>query len=348
VSLRLCIAAAALALASPAYAQTPDQIKQARQMAQDALTAYQASEFDKAQSLFSQARAIYPSAQVIRMLGYSELALEHWVKAAEALEASLDAKVSPLSKDDKKEVQDQLNKALAHIGTLNVTSKVAGAQLTVDDGEALALPLDKPLRLREGAHKLTVTAHDRLDATADINIEPGKLLEQALDPQEKPKPKPPPPPPPPPPPKPQRKALFPHQREIGLGAAGLGAGFGVAALVTIIEAAHWRSMANADVAKHNMVFGTNCTMGPADECAFDIQVTNREADTANQLRNAAVGLGVTAGVLGAAGLTFFFLTPKKQAPPTDSAPAAPPPPPAAWLSVRCRTAGAGVLCSGAF
>jgi tetratricopeptide (TPR) repeat protein len=347
--LRSAIAAAALALAVPAYAQTPDQIKQARQMAVDGLTAYQASEFDKAQTLFSQARALYPSAQVIRMLGYSELALEHWVKAADALEASLDAKVSPLSKDDKKDVQENLNKALSHIGTLSVTSKVAGAQLTVDDGEPINLPLDKPIRLGEGTHKLTVSAQGKLDATADVKIEPGKLAEEALDPQEKPKPKPPPPPPPPPPPKPQRKEIIPHQREVALGAVGLGAGFGVAALVTIIEAAHWRSIANADVNQHLGIYGDRCAMGPQNLCAFDIEVTNRESDLANQLRNAAVGLGVTAGVLGAAGLTFFFLAPKKKPPPpADSAPAPAPPPPAAWITVKCGAAGTGVLCKGAF
>jgi tetratricopeptide (TPR) repeat protein len=339
-SLRFLLAAAALALAGPAYAQSPEDIKSARQMAKEGLAAYQASEFDKAQTLFSQARALYPSAQVIRMLGYSELALEHWVKAAETLDAALEAKQGPLDKDDRKDVQDQLNKALAHIGTLSVTSKIAGAKLAVDDGEARALPLDRPIRLPEGQHKLTVTAPGRLDATDDVKIEPGKLTEDALDPAEKPKPKPPPPPAPAPPPKPERKALVPYQREAGIGAAGVGAGFGIAALVTIVEAARWRSTADTEV--------TYLEMNPRSVNAFATQVTNDASDTANHLRNVALGLGVTAGVLGAAGVTLFFLAPKKKAPPADSAPAPAAPPPAAWLSVKCGTAGAGVLCSGAF
>ena len=337
--LRFVLAAAALALASPAYAQSPEDIKSARQMAQEGLGAYQASNFDKAQELFSRARALYPSAQVIRMLGYSELGLEHWVAAADTLEAALDAKVSPLSKDDRKDVQEQLNKALSHIGTLSVSSRVAGAKLSVDDGDARALPLDKPIRIAEGTHKLLVTAPGRLDATSDVKIEPGKLAEVALDPAEKPKPTPPAPPPAPPPPKPQRKAL-PYQREVGIGAAGLGAGFGVAALVTVIEAARWRSMADTEV--------TYLEMHPQSSGSFAVQVTNYASDTANQLRNVAVGLGVTAGVLGAAGVTLFFLAPKKKAPPADSAPPPVAPPPAAWLSVKCSTAGAGVSCSGAF
>jgi tetratricopeptide (TPR) repeat protein len=343
--LRFVLAAAALALASPAYAQSPEDIKSARQMAQEGLAAYQASNFDKAQELFTRARTLYPSAQVIRMLGYSELGLEHWVAAADTLEAALDAKVSPLSKDDKKDVQDQLGKALSHIGTLSVSSKVAGAKVSVDDGDPRALPLDKPIRIAEGTHKLVVTAPGRLDASDDVKVEAGKLTESALDPAEKPKPKPPPPLPPPPPPKPQRKELVPHQREVGMGAVGVGAGFGIAALVTIIEAAQWRSVADDDVMNHGAV----CQQSSQKACAFDVARTNQESSNANQLRNVAVGLGVTAGVLGAAGVTLFVLAPKKSPPPpTDSASPPVAPPPAAWLSVKCSTAGAGLSCSGAF
>ena len=45
-------------------------------------------------------------------------------------------------------------------------------------------------------------------------------------------------------------------------------------------------------------------------CAFDITVTNHEGNLANQLRNAAAGLGVTALVLGAAGVVLFVIAPK--------------------------------------
>src|SRR5271166_4908556 len=106
-SLIAFVVAGALALASPAAAQSPSEVNLAKATAGEGLTAYNAGEFDKALGLFNQARKIYPSAQILRMIGYSELALEHWIKALEALEASLDAKVSPLGKDDRKDVQDQ-------------------------------------------------------------------------------------------------------------------------------------------------------------------------------------------------------------------------------------------------
>src|SRR5688572_33413813 len=95
------IIAAALALTGSALAQSQDEIKAARQIAGDALVAYRAGEYEKALKLFEQARAAYPSAQILRMVGYTELALEHWEKSLEALEASLKSTVGSLPESDR-------------------------------------------------------------------------------------------------------------------------------------------------------------------------------------------------------------------------------------------------------
>jgi len=333
-----------VALARPAYAQSSEEIKLARQTAGDGLTAYNAGEFDKALGLFQQAKALYPSAQILRMVGYSELALEHWLKAAEALEVALDAKISPLSKEDKKSVQEEIAKASSHLGTLTFTSRVPGALLSIDGGEARPLPLDKPVRLLEGPHKLVVTAPEHLDLTTDLKVEGGKPAEVPLEPQPKPKPRPLPPPPPPVPVKPERHELVPNQRLVGMAALGTGAAFGVAALVSIVESAHWHSQANADAALHLKYYGNQCAMGDPRVCAFDITVTNNEANLADNLRNVAAGLGVTAAVLAATGVVFVVLAPKGHPQPLDSAPAPAPP----LVSASCGASGVGLFCTGKF
>lgn len=338
-------ASGALSLASPALAQSPEEIKLARQTAGEGLQAYNANEYDKALGLFTQARAVYPSAQIIRMIGYSELALEHWDKALVALEEALEAKISPLGKDDRKEVQENIQKALSHLGTITVTSKVPGAKLAVDKGDPRALPLDKPLRLVEGPHKLTVSAPDHLDAIKEIKVEGGKPLEIALDPAVKPKPKPIALPPPPPP-KPDRKEWIPHQRLVGLGAMGVGVAAGAGALITMSQWIHWKGLAEDDAKLHEKNYGKGCAKGDYRLCQYDIEIVNRESAQADRLRNASLGLGIAAGVLAATGVVFFVAAPKAK-PASDSAPA--PAPSAPEVSLGCGLSGGlGVVCNGAF
>lgn len=345
--------AATLALAAPAHAQSPEEIKIARQTAGEAFTAYKAGEFEKALGLFDQAKALYPSAQILRMAGYSELALERWEKAALSLEAALVAQLSPLSDADKKDVDEQLAKARSHLGTVAVSSRVPDTTLKVDDGPPRPLPLDKPLRLLEGKHRFTVSAPDHVDATDELTLEGGKLVELPLDPTEKAKPPPPPPQVVAPPPPPPRKAWIPHQREVGFGVAGAGVAAGVVTLVLAIESLHLQGIVKDDVAIHQQFYGDRCAKGDPRLCAYDIQVTNAEADRADALRSASIGLGITAGVLAAAGVVLVVAAPKAEAKPAPSEPAAaPPPPPSAKRSsptLACTFAGLGGLsCAGTF
>lgn len=345
---------AALALAPPARAQSPEEIKVARQTAGEAFTAYKAGEFEKALGLFDQAKALYPSAQILRMSGYSELALERWEKAAASLEAALVAMVSPLADADKKDVEEQLAKALSHLGTVAVSSRVPDTTLTVDDGAARPLPLDKPLRLLEGKHRFTVSAPNHVDATDELKVEGGKLVELPLDPTEKAKPPPPPPPVLGPPPPPPRKAWIPHQREVGFGLVGAGVAAGVVTLVLAIESLHLQGLVKDDVASHQAFYGDRCAKGDLRLCSYDIMVTNAEADRADALRSATIGVGIGAGVLAAAGVVLVIAAPKadaKRAQEPGPGPDAPPPPPSAKSSptLACSFAGlGGVSCAGTF
>lgn len=342
---------ATLALATPARAQSPDEIKIARQMAGEGFTAYKAGEFDKALDLFGQAKALYPSAQILRMAGYSELALERWEKAAASLEAALVSTVSPLAEADKKDVEEQLAKALNHLGTVAVSSRVPDTSLKVDDGPQRPLPLDKPLRLLEGKHRFTVSAPDHVDATDELNVEGGKLVELPLDPSEKAKPPPPPPVAVAPPPPPQRKAWIPHQKTVGFALAGAGVATGVVTLVLAIESLHLQGIVKDNVALHQSFYGVGCAKGDFRLCSYDIMVTNAEADRADALRSASIGLGIGAGVLTAAGVVLVLAAPKAEAKGAPSEPAVKAALPSAKSSptLACSLAGlGGVSCAGTF
>lgn len=339
-----CAAIGVVALAGTANAQSPEEIKVARQTAGEALTAYNAGEFEKALGLFSQAKALYPSAQILRMLGYSELALEHWKKAAEALEGAMEAKISPLSKEDRKDVQDQLAKALAHLGTITIVTKTPHSTISIDGDEAKPLPLDKPVRIIEGKHKLVVKAPDHLDTTLEIKVEGGKSAEIPIEPKEKPKPPPPkavvvaPPPPPP------KTEYFKYQKPIGFAAAGAGVALGGAALATTITWLRLKGSVETEVADWSKK--DHCPASDPRACEFNKKAINLDADRADKLRNVSLGMGVAAGVLAIGGAVLIVLPIRKKQPPPQQDAA---PPTARGPEMSCGVAGAGgVVCSGAF
>jgi hypothetical protein len=336
---------AALSFAGPASAQSPEEIKIARQMAGEAFNFYKANEFEKARGLFAQARALYPSAQILRLEGYSELALEHWEKAVELIEASLATKVAPLEEGVRKDVQEQLAKGLAHFGTIILSSRVPSTEFAVDGGAWKPMP-EKPLRLLEGKHKIAVRAKDHLDVSEDVKVEGGTSVGLALDPKEKPKAAPPPPPPPPKPVPPPSKGLFPNQKMIGYGLAGGGVALGIGALATALTGMKLKSLANEDTTIHNGFYGDRCQKGDYRLCSFDVSVINHQLDQADALGNAGIGLLVGAVVLGGGGAALILTAPKAPKPrPADEHGSHPPP----SASMGCGlTGGLGFTCAGQF
>lgn len=309
LSAALALAPGAALAQDPASPHTPSpqEIAIARQTAFEGLTAYQAGEFEKALSLFQQAKAVYPSAQVLRLEGYSLLALEQWEKAADAMDAAIESQIGPLPPADRKDVEEQLAKAMVHLGLVNVSSTVPEAKLSINGGAPLALPLNKPIRMLAGKHKLVVSAPEHDDVLEEVTLEGGgKTLEVTLNPAPKKKDEPPPPPPKlPPPPPPKKPGWFPMQRPIGFAAAGAGVALGGAALVTGLVSAHIRGNVEEDYGLHKQNFGESCDKGDYRLCVFDRAVINNDADRADGLRDATVGLVVTASVLVAGGVALI-------------------------------------------
>jgi len=356
--LGLALSAARIAAAqpeppdAPRPAASPDEIKIARQTALDGLIAYKASEFEKALDLFEQARAVYPSAQILRMTGYSHLALQHWEKAAEALEQALTSDLGPLDEKDRKEVDDQLARALSHFGMVSVSTAVPDAELSIDGGPPRKLPLIEPIRLLEGRHRFVVSAEGHTDAEEEVKIDGGKPVELALDPVPiavAPPPKPKPPPKPAPPPLEPWKGFFPHQREIGLAAAGAGLALGGVALITGLVGADLRGNVEEDARLHEQGFGMSCERGDYRLCVYDRAIINSDADRADTLRDASVWTGITSAVLVAGGATLFLLAPGSPlAPgprPRDAA--APREEPRA-ATLACGPLLPGISCMGSF
>ncbi|HSO00504.1 MAG TPA: hypothetical protein VLS89_19565 [Candidatus Nanopelagicales bacterium] len=341
--------------AAPAQPASPpepsaEEIEIARQTARDGLSAYKAADYAKAANLFEKARSLYPSAQILRMAGYSHLALQRWEQAVEALEAALASQITPLSPEDRKDVEDQLEKAFVHFGRVMVTTSAKGAELLVDDDPPRALPLAAPIRLLEGGHHFVVRAPGHKDAVDDVVIEGGKEVEIKLEPVSTEVAPPPPPPPSPEPVAPppsgfQGVRLIPAQREIGLGAAGTGLALGITAVVTALAGADLRSNVEQDVAIHQDNFGQSCERGDYRLCVFDRAVINQDADQADALRDTSLVLGISGGALFAVGATLFLIAPDG---PLASKPTEPARAGKARPRLGCGPLLGGLSCSGSF
>lgn len=339
---RARFAALALALAfvaTAARAQSPEEVQIARQTAVEGLAAYKASDYERAKRLFEQARALYPSGQILRMHGYTLVGLKEWLRAIDEMEAALTTTVAPLNEADRKDVEEQIARAMTNVGRVTPTSKLVAAEIAVDGGPPRALPLDKPLVLLPGKHTLVATSPSHPEVSREIEVEAGQNIEVAVDPEEPKAPTPAATVAPAPQPEPDarpRTAWFPHQQTVGFVAAGTGVGLGIAALATALAGAGLRSQVEDDVAAHEAAFGSGCARGDRQLCLYDREVINHDSDRADAARDASVWLGVSAGVLAASGIVLLAFYPWGGEGSKSSG------------RLACTSAGPGLRCAGTF
>lgn len=346
-------------LSSAAWAAPPPEADQkiGRTHAIAGAAAYREKNFEQALKSFEKAQTLYPSGQVWRMTGYTLMALERWVPAAEALEQSLKAEFKPLMPRDAEHAEDNLSEVLKHTIALTMRSAAAEAKVSIDDGDERPLPLE--LRIREGNHRFVVRApgHDPLDKS--INLEGGKSLTLDLDPNMRAElpaetkkantaPQPPPEPEEPSEPFNLFGGLFPHQRTIGIAVGGVGVALGAAAIATAANGSSLRSAVDENIAVHKSHYDPQCSVYPTS-CLNDVALINRDGQRAQELQQAGLILGISAAVTLAVGGTFFLLAPdgplaSKGSDSADSAKIACSP----WTDPSRGQTQAGLSCVGRF
>ena len=346
-------AASAEASAEPQV--TPEQEAQGKKLAGEGWAAYQKRDYTSALEKFEEASKLYPTGQVLRMKGYALVAMEHWLEASNVLDAALAAKLKPLDQASRNEAEGELTKAWGHLGTVGLSSPVAGATVKVDGGDPRPLPAE--IRLLEGKHTLVVSAEGYKDAEQEVELPARKKLDFELTPTKAEVEKKPPIEPPKPvvPPEPKSEAWFPHQRLIGAIAGGTGLAIGIAGIATLASGASLRGAVQENIDAHNDSFGEQCAHGNYALCNYDIQLINHDGERAQTMTRWGLGLGISGGVLLAAGAVFFFTAPwDDEASPAGPEPGANPEPPksdspAENARVGCGPFGlAGLGCVGSF
>jgi hypothetical protein len=298
-------------LAAPALGQpSAEEEEQGKQLAREGFEAYKQGDYQTALTQFEQARAVYPTGQVLRMTGYTLLALERWDEAASTLEAALKTEYKPLADDVRAEVQGNLDEALKHVATVVVTSDVLGATVSIDSGDPLGLPAE--VRLLEGTHTFVVSAEGHKDAERSMDLPGGERLEIEMHPTRLDAPKPQPQPQPQPQPEPEEPAgpgWFPHQKEIGFAVGGAGLAVGVTGVALLVAGSSLRSATQENIDAHNADYGADCSKGSYELCYYDAMLINEDGARAQSQQTAGLVMTLVGGTLLATGVLFVAFAP---------------------------------------
>lgn len=310
--LRLCLGVFVLAISSFAFADDPEGVDEdkGRDLAVEAMGHYGESEFDKALELFTEAEKVYPTGQVLRMKGYSLMALERWMEAADTIEKAIASEYKPLLPRDAEDAEDQLKKVLSHLSVVKMSTTVSDASVSIDGDEARSLPAE--VRLLPGVHRFVVEAPGHETEEQQRTLQAGET-DLAFDLREIPKAKPvaPKPRPKPKPEEPSEPVdlfgWFPYQGYVGIATAGVGVILGGVALGTGVHGLSLRSAVRENIDIHNQNYGPNCQRS-RELCEIDRALINEDGARAANYQNAGMVTGIVGASLFATGAVLFFFS----------------------------------------
>ena len=144
---------------------------------------YQAGRFQEALSLFRRAHEISPSARTLRGMGMAYFELRDYVAAVRTLSEALQDKRKPLSRKQREDAVDLLERSRAFVAAYRVRLVPDSARLFVDGLEPKVEP-DGTILFGFGPHRLEATAPGMLMLTRTIDVQGGerKDLELTLEP----------------------------------------------------------------------------------------------------------------------------------------------------------------------
>jgi hypothetical protein len=251
---------------------------------------------------FQRAYALRPTPRVRAQAGLAEQALGRWAAAEADLQAAMATKSDPWIVRNHDELAEALLTIAQHLGTIEVTANVAGAELRINGTPAGALP-QGPARVEAGEVTLEASAPHRATVRRTLFLHPGASVREDLffaDPV--------PPPAAPvvdarqpaastPPSAPVRADTHASTQRtwgwIALGSAGAFAGLGVVG--TLLHESH--------VSHYND--DPSCQPKPSVNCASDREAGNRAVVVS------AVGYGL-AGLLAVTGTVLLVTAPKSR------------------------------------
>jgi len=177
--LRCVVAAVALFVVTPAFAQSADVRQRAREHFDRGLRLFDQSDDKGALAEFLAAYELIPHPSVLYSIGLVYASLGRPVNAVDSLERLL-AQNPKLTADQIERAKSTLAAEKAKIGLLSVTTNVP-ATVEVDGVDAGQTPLAQPLRVPTGIRLVSVLAPGHVPVRREISVASGQAVTLALE-----------------------------------------------------------------------------------------------------------------------------------------------------------------------
>lgn len=160
---------------SSAHAQTssPDTRSQAREHFDRGIELFNEGRYDAALAELQRAYDIAPAFPVLYNLGRVHATLGHPVEAARAFERYLAEGGDAIPSSRRDEVETELARQRSRIGRLVVETNVAGSIINIDGIDVARTPLEAPIPLGAGAHRIAVRAPGHASEIRSVQIAGG-------------------------------------------------------------------------------------------------------------------------------------------------------------------------------
>jgi hypothetical protein len=154
----------------PATALSPEETARARQLFETGVSNYEAGRYIDALQQFQEAYRIKPHPLVRVNIANCYDKLDRPVEAIENFEAFLAVPAGDPAQRD--EVRAALKELQKRVGQVAFKVTPAGARVVIDDRDEHRAPLDEPVRLSVGRHRVTVSLEGYETALRAVDVRP--------------------------------------------------------------------------------------------------------------------------------------------------------------------------------
>jgi hypothetical protein len=179
----LGIVVAASIAAIPLEARAGDK-EEAKELFKEGIEAYKNENFEEALEAFLASDELYHHPDTLVNIANSYAELYNFPKAMEYFERYLDEKGDDLTPDQKKDIRNKMKRVGKKVGKLVIEPEDLEGELLIDGEEMGDLPLEDPLYLEAGLHRVTVQQDGETVFKEEIEIAGATRTELEVEPEE--------------------------------------------------------------------------------------------------------------------------------------------------------------------